>query len=201
MVQMDSPRECHACCPPSPSTRRHRSPDRRRAIITSPSSPDSNSATHFLKAIDRKDQNPRDLGEHGFFLGIEIVKYDDGILLSQACYMNDILKRAGMAECKHLSTPIPDTKSVTFNTYLYDDPTRYRSLAGALQYLTITRSDVSFVVNQLCQQMHAPTASQWEQLKRVLRYVKGTLTFGLRIRNSVSKEIHAFSDSDWAGCP
>ncbi|XP_031131869.1 uncharacterized protein LOC116033254 [Ipomoea triloba] len=84
---------------------------------------------------------------------------------------------------------------------LYDDPTQYRSLAETLQYLIVTRPDLSFAVNQLCQQMHAPTISHWEQLKRVLRHVNGTLTFGVRIRNSMSKEIHAFSDSDWVGCP
>ncbi|XP_019173223.1 PREDICTED: uncharacterized protein LOC109168693 [Ipomoea nil] len=66
---------------------------------------------------------------------------------------------------------------------LYDDPTQYKCLAGALQYLTVTLPDLSFSVNQLCQHMRAPTVSHWEQLKRVLR------------------KIHAFSDSDWASCP
>ncbi|XP_031120351.1 uncharacterized protein LOC116023488 [Ipomoea triloba] len=114
--------------------------------------------------------------------------------------MNDILKRAGMVECKVLSTPISVMKSVPFSADLYEDPTEYRSLAGALLYLTITCPDLSFTVNQLCQHMHDPTTSHWEQLKRVLRYVKGTIDFGLCIRKSVSQEIHAFSDSDWAGC-
>ncbi|XP_019191047.1 PREDICTED: uncharacterized protein LOC109185562 [Ipomoea nil] len=121
----------------------------------------------------------RDLGEPGFFLGIETVKCNDEILLSQQRYMNDILKCAGTAKCKELSTPIFTSKTVVSNTTLYDDPTQYRSLAGALQYLTITRLDLSFAVNQLCQHMHAPTVSHWDQLKRVLRYVKGTVTFDL----------------------
>ncbi|XP_019161143.1 PREDICTED: uncharacterized protein LOC109157759 [Ipomoea nil] len=106
-----------------------------------------------------------------------------------------------MAECKPFSTLISTSKTVVFDTTLYDDPTQYRSLAGALQYLTVTRPNLSFSVNQLCQHMHSPTVSHWEQLKRVLRYVKGTITFGLRVRKSSSREINAFSDSDWAGCP
>ncbi|XP_019200291.1 PREDICTED: uncharacterized protein LOC109193920 [Ipomoea nil] len=142
----------------------------------------------------------RDLDEPDFFLGIETIKCDDGILLSQQRYMNDILKRAGMAECKELSMPISISKTVPFNADLYDDPTQYRSLAGALQYLTITHPDLSFAVNQLCQHMHAPIVSHWEQLKRVLRYVKGTVSFGLRIRKSLSRELHAFSNSNWVGC-
>ncbi|XP_019157992.1 PREDICTED: uncharacterized protein LOC109154715 [Ipomoea nil] len=156
--------------------------------------------THLLSKLSATFKI-RDLGEPNFFLGIETIKCDDGILLSQQRYMNDILKRAGMAECKPLSTPISVSKIVPFSADLYDDPTQYMSLAGALQYLTVTRPDLSFAVNQLCQHMHAPTTSHWKQLKPVLRYVKGTIGFGLRIRKSMLKEIHAFYDSDWAGYP
>ncbi|XP_019157757.1 PREDICTED: uncharacterized protein LOC109154414 [Ipomoea nil] len=138
----------------------------------------------------------RDLGEPGFFLGIVEIKCRDGILLSQQRYMHDILKRDGMAECKPLSTPFSSSKIVSTDTDLYDDATQYRSLVGALQYLTITRLDLSFAVNQLCQHMHAHTITHWEHIKRVLRYVKGTVNFGLRVRQSTSREIHAFSDSD-----
>ncbi|XP_019182730.1 PREDICTED: uncharacterized protein LOC109177743 [Ipomoea nil] len=160
----------------------------------------TNLVTHLVSKLSTAFKI-RDLGELGFFLRIEAVKCSDGILFSQQRYMHDILKRAGMAECKPLSTPIPTSKLVTSSTVLHDDPTQYKSLAGALQYLTITRPDLSFAVNQLCQHMHAPTIAHWEQLKRVLRYVKGTVNFGLRVRQSSSREIHAFSDSDCDGCP
>ncbi|XP_019150654.1 PREDICTED: uncharacterized protein LOC109147478 [Ipomoea nil] len=116
--------------------------------------------------------------------------------------MTYILKRAGMTDCKPLATPISVSKPTTVsNAALYDDATQYRSLVGALQYHTVTHPDLSFVMNQMCQRMHAHTVSHWEQLKRVLRYVKGTITSGLRIRQSVSRELHAFSDSDWTSCP
>ncbi|XP_019178886.1 PREDICTED: uncharacterized protein LOC109174048 [Ipomoea nil] len=115
--------------------------------------------------------------------------------------MTDILKCVGMKDCQPLITPISASKTTVFNVDLYDDATQYRSLAGALQYLTVTRPDLSFAVNQLCQHMHASIISHWEQLKHVRRYVKGTTTYGLRIRKSLSRELHAISDSDWAGCP
>ncbi|XP_019168035.1 PREDICTED: uncharacterized protein LOC109163785 [Ipomoea nil] len=124
----------------------------------------------------------RDMGAPSFFLGIETVSKDGGLFLSQQRYMRDILSRAGMVDCKPLATP-------------------YRSLAGALQYLTVTRPDLSFAVNRVCQHMHSPTTEHWAMLKRVLRYVKGTLHFGLFIRPSSSVAVHAFSDSDWAGDP
>ncbi|XP_019190805.1 PREDICTED: uncharacterized protein LOC109185281 [Ipomoea nil] len=106
-----------------------------------------------------------------------------------------------MADCKPLSTPASTTKPVTPSDEVYDNPTQYRRLAGALQYLTITRPDLSYAVNKLCQFMHAPTLEHWGLLKRVLRYVKGTLHYGLRFSRSSSSAIHAYSDSDWAGCP
>ncbi|XP_031096843.1 uncharacterized protein LOC116001083 [Ipomoea triloba] len=143
----------------------------------------------------------RDLGKPGFFLGVETMQCGADLLLSQQRYMNDILKRAGMSDCKPLSTPISLTRASTLQADPYDDPTRYKSPSWALQYLTVTRPDLSFTVNLLCQHMHAPRVQQWEQLKRVLRYVKGTLLFGLCVRSSSSRELHAFSDSDWAGCP
>ncbi|XP_031116697.1 uncharacterized protein LOC116020360 [Ipomoea triloba] len=114
--------------------------------------------------------------------------------------MNDILKHAAMSDCKPLTTPISLTKSPTLQADPYDDPTKYKSLAGALQYLTVTRLDLSFAINLLCQHMHVPTVRHWEQLKQVLRYVKSTLLYGLCIRTSSSRELHAFLDSDWAGC-
>ncbi|XP_031103238.1 uncharacterized protein LOC116006874 [Ipomoea triloba] len=112
------------------------------------------------------------VGEPGFFIGIETVKCADGVLLSQ--------------HCKPVSTPTTTSRTISTCTDPYDDPTQYRSIAGALQYLTVTRPDLSFAVNLLCQHMHAPTTAHWEQLKRVLRYVKGTLDLGLRLRKSNS---------------
>ncbi|XP_019157555.1 PREDICTED: uncharacterized protein LOC109154145 [Ipomoea nil] len=143
----------------------------------------------------------RDMGAPSFFLGIETIPVKDGLLLSQQRYMTDILKRAGMVECKPLVTPVSLTRVGTDPPVPYADPTQYRSLAGALQYLTVIRPDLSYAVNRLCQHMHAPTTEHWGMLKRVLRYVKGTLNLGLRLCRSSSTDILAFSDFGWAGYP
>ncbi|XP_031116520.1 uncharacterized protein LOC116020179 [Ipomoea triloba] len=143
----------------------------------------------------------RDMGAPTFFLGIETAPLQSGMLLSQQRYMRDILKRAGMVDCKSFVTPVSLTRDSTDDGVPYADPTQYRSLVGALQYLIVTRPDLSFVVNRLCQFMHAPSTVHWAMLKRVLRYVKGTLHYGLCVHKSDSVEIHAFSDSNWAGDP
>lgn len=144
----------------------------------------------------------RDLGSPRFFLGIEMVSLNGSMVLSQRRYMTDLLRRAGMSGCKPLATLVPVTCSgASDGSEPYSNPTQYRSLAGALQYLTVTRPDLSFAVNRLCQFMHSPTVGHWSMLKRVLRYVQDTLHYDLRIVKSDSTTLHAFSDSDWAGCP
>lgn len=80
------------------------------------------------------------------------------------------------------------------------DSTRYRSVVGALQYLTLTRPDISFAVNKVCQFLHAPTSIHWSVVKRILRYLRGTIGLGLEIGPSKSMLVSAFSNADWAGC-
>lgn len=88
----------------------------------------------------------RDLGTLNFFLGIETLPTQDGFVLSQQRYMKDILVRAGMIDCKALSTPASITQAVTPATDPYDNPTQCRRIVGALQYSTITRLDLSYAV-------------------------------------------------------
>jgi histone deacetylase 1/2 len=82
-----------------------------------------------------------------------------------------------------------------------EDSTRYRSIVGALQYITLTRPDIAFSVNKVCQFLHAPTTVHWTAVKRILRYLRGTVALGLRLSRSSSTSVSAFSDADWAGCP
>ncbi|XP_019173230.1 PREDICTED: uncharacterized protein LOC109168700 [Ipomoea nil] len=142
-----------------------------------------------------------DLGTPGFFLGIEMLSAGNDVVLSQRRYMTDLLGRAGMADCKPLSTPAVVTKVATPSSDSFDNPTQYRHVVGALQYLTITRPDLAYAVNRLCQFMHSPMTKHWGLVKWALPYTKGTLGYGLRLTPSTSSSIHAFSDSDWVGCP
>ncbi|XP_073367960.1 secreted RxLR effector protein 161-like [Aegilops tauschii subsp. strangulata] len=72
---------------------------------------------------------------------------------------------------------------------------------GALQYLTLTRPDIQFAVQPVCLHMHSPCDVHWSLDKCMLRYIRGTLTFGLRLCASASTELFAYTDADWAGCP
>jgi hypothetical protein len=70
-----------------------------------------------------------------------------------------------------------------------------------MQYTTITRPDLTFPVNKVSQFFAQPTESHWQEVKRILRYIKGTLHYGLKILPSSDFNIIAFCDADWAGCP
>jgi histone deacetylase 1/2 len=146
----------------------------------------------------------KDLGELHYFLGVEVKKVHDGIILSQEKYANDLLHRADMQICKTVDTPLSMSKklSLTDGEILSgDDSTNYRSIVGALQYITLTRLDIPFSVNKVCQFLHAPTTVHWTTVKRILRYLHGTISLGLRLSKSSSTVVGAFSDTDWAGCP
>jgi hypothetical protein len=84
---------------------------------------------------------------------------------------------------------------------LLSDATKYMSIVGALWYLTLTRSDISYVVKQICLHMHALRAPHLALVKRVLRYIYGTMDCGLHLRASSSTRLTAYSNADWAYCP
>jgi hypothetical protein len=81
------------------------------------------------------------------------------------------------------------------------DPSDFRSLTGALHYLTFTQPDISYVVQQICLHMHDPREPHLAVLKHILRYIRGTLNLGLVLRPSCLSKVVVYSDADWAGCP
>jgi histone deacetylase 1/2 len=169
-------------------------------IIVASSSPE---ATRALLDDLQKDFALKDLGDLHYFLGIEVKKQKEGLVLTQQRYAADILARSGMDKCKAIDTPLSSIEKLSVVEGIPlgpDDSMKYRSLVGALQYLTLTRPDICFAVNKVYQFHHAPTSVHWSAVKRIFRYIKGTVTLGLRIENSKSMIVSGFSDADWAGC-
>ncbi|XP_057532984.1 uncharacterized mitochondrial protein AtMg00810-like [Amaranthus tricolor] len=142
----------------------------------------------------------KDLGSLNYFLGIRVTKHKGGLFLSQRKYAKEIIERAGMGSCKPSLSPV-DTKSKVSATTggPYADPTKYRSLVGALQYLTFTRPDISYAAQQICLHMHDPRDAHMNALKRIIRYVQGTLHLGLHLYPSSIANIVSYTDADWGG--
>ena len=144
----------------------------------------------------------KDMGPLQYFLGIDVKRNKDGFFLSQSQYVVDLLERAGLSNCKPADTPADTKPKVSSDDgKLLDDGSSYRSLAGALQYLTITRPDIAYAVQQVCLHMHAPRDCHLAMIKRILRYVKGTTAFGIQLHASSTPTITAYTDTDGAGCP
>jgi hypothetical protein len=143
----------------------------------------------------------KDLGPLGFFLGIEAHRSSDSLHLCQAKYITDLLHRTRMLGAKPAASPCPSgSKLSKFDGDLLPDPTEYRQVVGALLYCTLTRPEIAFSVNQLCQHMHSPSTTHWSAAKRVLRYLKHTIDHGLHFTKG-TLHLQAFCDSDWAGNP
>ncbi|XP_026410095.1 uncharacterized protein LOC113305228 [Papaver somniferum] len=141
----------------------------------------------------------KNLGEVGCFLGLEIEKAD-GYFVSQKGYATSLMKRFGMDDAKPMATPMEaGLKLLKDEGKLLKDPTLYRQLVGSLIYLTITRPDILYAVGVVSQFMEKPCVSHWIAAKRVLRYVKGTLEYGLMYTGSKECSLHGFVDADWAG--
>jgi hypothetical protein len=160
----------------------------------------SQSAIQNLLTALHEDFAVKDLGKLNFFLGIEVLPCNRGMFLSQARYILDILTRTKMIDAKPVHTPMASTTHLSAHEGdLFSDPTLYRSTVGALQYLCITRPEISFCVNKLSQFMHKPTVLHWQSVKRLLRYIKQTIQYGLKFQKTSLSHLEAFSDADWAG--
>ncbi|XP_006596771.1 uncharacterized protein LOC114383963 [Glycine soja] len=103
----------------------------------------------------------KQLGHLDYFLGLKI-KYlpNSSILMTQTKYIRDLLHKTNMAEAHSISSPmVSNCKLSRHGANAFHDPTLYRSVVGALQYATLTRPEISFVVNKVCQFMAAPLDS------------------------------------------
>ncbi|GJT49335.1 ribonuclease H-like domain-containing protein [Tanacetum coccineum] len=142
-----------------------------------------------------------DLGSLNYFLGICAQRSPSGLFLSQSKFAEEILERAHMEHCNPCKTPVDTESKLGSDGDPVSDPTLYRSLAGALQYLTFTRPDISYAVQHVCLYMHDPREPHFTALKQILCYVRGTLDHGLQLHVSSTAQLTAYTDADWAGCP
>ena len=138
-----------------------------------------------------------------YFLGFEVWQRPGEIFPAQGKYTMDVLKRFSMMDWKSMSTPM-----ITNLRKLHDsntgsnlvDPTMYRQLIGSLMYMIHTRPDIWYAVIAMSQLMTEPRQRHWVVAKHILRYLRGTITYGLRYTSSGGLFLHGYEDADWVGC-
>lgn len=103
----------------------------------------------------------KDLGNLRYFLGIQIQQTSDGLSLNQTGYIKDIIDRTYMSDVAPISTPTDSHSRLVLAGEPFSDPRLYRQVVGFLQYATITRPDIAYMINRVCQYMHSPTTQHW----------------------------------------
>ncbi|KAL6332094.1 hypothetical protein AAG906_020775 [Vitis piasezkii] len=126
----------------------------------------------------------KDLGKLKYFLEIEIAQSSSDVVLSQRKYVLDILEETSMLDCKPVDIPMdPNVKLILGQRKPLGDPGRYQQLVGKLNYLTITRPNISFLVSVVSQFLQSPCDSHWDVVIRILRYIKSTPGQGVLYEN------------------
>ncbi|GKE81328.1 hypothetical protein Tco_1551328 [Tanacetum coccineum] len=140
------------------------------------------------------------MGELTFFLGLQVQQKEDGIFINQDKYVAGILKKFDFATVKTVSTPMEANKALIKDEEAeYVDVHLYRSMIGSLMYLTASRPDITFAVYACKRFQVTPKVSHLHAVKRIFRYLKGQLKFGLWYPRDSLFDLEAFFDSDYAG--
>eukprot|EP00253_Pinus_taeda_P019035 PITA_19035 len=141
-----------------------------------------------------------DQGELSHFLGLQISQTRVGLCISQTKYLKDMLKKYGMEDCAPMSTPMTtNCKLSKDDDSPLVDATHYRSMIGALRYLTTTRPDIMQAIGMVGRFQSAPKQSHLLAVKKTLRYLKGTFDFGLWYPKNSTLTLTTYTDANWIG--
>ncbi|KAF0688449.1 hypothetical protein As57867_019867, partial [Aphanomyces stellatus] len=142
-----------------------------------------------------------DSGKCAFVLGIELVYNTDGsVTMCQRRYVDDILKRFGMDECKAVVSPADLSSRLVPSSAPTKVNAPFREAVGALMHLmTATRPDIAFAVGYVSRFMENPQVEHWTAVKRIFRYLQGTKSHGICFKPGDKVDFRGYSDADWAG--
>lgn len=154
----------------------------------------------------------KDLREMKYFLGLEIARSKQGILVCQRKFALDLIADVGLTGSKPANTPLEQNQrltsiefdhnsKITSRDELLTDPRSYQKLVGKLLYLTMTRPDISFAVQNLSQFMHNPKKPYMEAALRVVRYLKTSPGLGIMLSLTTSTHLSVYCDAYWGACP
>ncbi len=157
-----------------------------------------------IKNMFNKEFKMKDNGELSGFLGVNVERKENYLTIDQEFYIENMLKRFNMMDCKTVSTPMavePKGEEKSKEEEKKFDTTIYQSAIGSLIYLSIaTRPDISYAVNQAAQAMQSPNEGDWQRVKRIFRYLKGTKSLKLKYLKNKEKEniTTGYSDASYA---
>ncbi|XP_024006500.1 uncharacterized protein LOC112083013 [Eutrema salsugineum] len=140
------------------------------------------------------------VGELKYFLGLQITQSEEGVFISQSTYARNLLKRFKLDSAKEAKTPMSTTTSLTRDDEGTSvDPTLYRGMIGSLLYLTASRPDLCLSVGICARYQAKPKQSHLEAVKRIIKYVMGTVDLGIWYSKGSNQNLVGYCDADWAG--
>jgi hypothetical protein len=163
--------------------------------------PDSTKITEFKQQMMNLF-SMSDLGLLSYYLGIEVHQGSEEIMLCQSAYDTKIVELCNMKGCNPVDTPTEQrVKLVTTKPGTEVDPTRYRSIIGSLRYLVNTRPDIAYAVGLASRFMETLGKEHWAIVKRIVRYITGTINYGCRFRKEGNSDLAllGYTDSDHSG--
>ena len=160
---------------------------------------DNTEEISHLKTCLQQKFSIKDLGRLKYFLGIEMASSSKGLFLNQRKYILDLLNEANMKDAKPVHTLLDSKLKLSLNGTALSNIGYYQRLVGKLIYLTITRPDITFAVSLVSQFMHAPTTDHLHLVKRILRYLKGSIGRGILMKKNDHTQVIGYCDADWAG--
>nr|KYP35034.1 Retrovirus-related Pol polyprotein from transposon TNT 1-94 [Cajanus cajan] len=153
-----------------------------------------------FKSSMKLEFNMTDLGKMRYFLGVEVVQSNVGIFICQRRYAREILGRFNMTESNSVQNPIvPGTTLSRNEEGASVNATKFKQEIGSLMYLTVTRPNLMYGVSLISRYMANPKESHWAAAKRILRYLKGTIEYGIFYQQGRKAGLTAYSDNNYAG--
>ena len=140
------------------------------------------------------------IGELKFFSSLQISQLNNGILISQSKYIKEMLKKFGMEDCKPISTPMTTGCKLSNDDQSKEvDQKLYKSMIGSLLYVTASRPDVMHAIGLVARFQANPKETHVLAIKRIFRYLKGTIEFGLWYPKGNEFTLVAYTDANWEG--
>ncbi|GJU45157.1 retrovirus-related pol polyprotein from transposon TNT 1-94 [Tanacetum coccineum] len=141
------------------------------------------------------------MGQMSFFLRLQISQSPRGIFINQSKYASEIVKKYGLNSTDFVDTPMIKNKKLDEDLQGKQvDATLYRGMIGSLMYLTASRPDLNYVVCLCARYQAKPTEKHLQAVKRIFRYLNGTINMGLWYSKDTDMSLTAYADADHAGC-
>ncbi|KAH9668399.1 hypothetical protein KPL70_021401 [Citrus sinensis] len=161
--------------------------------------PEHQSAIEFSSCMSKEFEMSM-MGELKYFFGLQIKQNEEGIFINQAKYVKDLLKRFGIDDSKTKNTPMSTTTKLDKDEKGKEvDIKMYRGMIGSLLYLTASRPDIMFSVCLCARFQSCPKESHLLAVKRIFRYLSGTIDIGLWYPRGTHIDLTCYSDADFAG--